>query len=319
LVKFKDYYETLGVNRKSTDKEIKASYRKLARQFHPDANKGNKQAEEKFKEIAEAYEVLKDPDKRRRYDMLGANYKAGADFRPPPDFGGFSFDFGNMGAGSPFSDFFEMLFGQQFSTAGGAAGETRGGAAAGGFRGAAPQTRRRMDQEADIELSVEELAKGSTRTLQISGAGMKQRTLEVKIPPGVRAGSKVRVAGGEHGAGAGDLYLRVKVKAHPYFTIDGDNLISELSLSPALAVVGGEATVNTLDGPVRIRVPAGTQSGRMLRLRGKGLPKLKSKDKGDQLVRVKINIPSAFSDNERKLYQQLADLEFERTGKDGSG
>jgi curved DNA-binding protein len=318
LVKFKDYYDTLGVDRKATEKEIKTAYRKLARQFHPDTNKGNKQAEEKFKEIAEAYEVLKDSEKRKRYDMLGANYKQGADFRPPPDFGGFSFDFGNMGPGSPFSDFFEMLFGQA-GTAGGAAGGFRGAPTPGGFRTqSAPQPqRRRIDQEAEIELSVEELAKGTTRTLQISGGGAKQRTLEVKIPAGVRAGSKVRVAGGEQGAnlgqGAGDLYLKVKVKPHPLFTIDGDNLICDLSISPATAVVGGEATVTTLDGPVRIRVPSGTQSGRLLRLKERGLTKLKSQQKGDQLVRVKISIPTNLTDEERKLYEQLNKIEKERT------
>jgi curved DNA-binding protein len=309
LVKFKDYYETLGVSRSATEKEIKTAYRKLARQFHPDANKGNKQSEEKFKEIAEAYEVLKDADKRKRYDTLGANYKAGADFRPPPDFGGFSFDFGDLGGASPFSDFFEMLFGQSFGSSGGAGGPFR-------TAGSPGASRRKIDQEADIELSVEELAKGTTRTLQISGAGMKQRTLEVKIPPGVRAGSRVRVAGGEQGAnlgqGAGDLFLRVKVKPHPYFTIDGDNLVAELNLSPAQAVLGSEAMVNTLEGPVRIRVPAGTQNGRLLRLREKGLPKLKGGQKGDQLVRVKITIPATVTDEERQLYEKLAKIENAR-------
>lgn len=296
MVKFKDYYDTLGVTKSATEKDIKAAYRKLARQYHPDVNKGNKQSEEKFKEVAEAYEVLKDAEKRRRYDQLGSNYKAGADFRPPPGFADFNFNAGAGGA--PFSDFFEMLFGQQF-----------GGAQGSGFRtagGQPQQQRRRIDQEAEIELSVEELAKGTTRTLQISGGGQKNRTLEVKIPPGVRAGSKVRVAGDQN---TGDLYLKVKVKPHPYFTIDGDNLVAELSLSPAQAVVGSEAMVNTLDGPVRIRVPASTQSGRMLRLRGKGLPKLKGAPPGDQLVRVKITIPSDISDEERKLYEQLAELE----------
>jgi curved DNA-binding protein len=300
LVKFKDYYDTLGVTRTATEKEIKTAYRKLARQFHPDANKGNKASEEKFKEIAEAYEVLKDTDKRRRYDALGANYKHGADFRPPPDFGGFSFDFGNMGgAGSPFSDFFEMMFGQQFA---------QGGKVPPGFRQPGAQPRRRADQEAEIELSIEELAKGTIRTLQISGMGVKARTLEVKIPAGVRAGSRVRVSGGDQG----DLYLRVKVKPHPYFTIDGDNLVAELNLSPAQAVLGSDAMVNTLDGQVKIRVPAGTQNGRLLRLREKGLPKLKSAQCGDQLVRVKITIPPAPTEEEKKLYEELLKLENSR-------
>jgi curved DNA-binding protein len=320
LVKFKDYYQTLGVDRKATDKDIKAAYRKLARQHHPDANKGNKASEEKFKEITEAYEVLKDPEKRRRYDMLGSNYKAGEQFRPPPDFGGFSFDFGNLhdlgGKGSPFSDFFEMMFGQTF---GPGAGQRPGGGP-----GARPQgppggpgvSRRKLDQEAEIELSIEELAKGTTRTLQITGPG-QSKTIEVKIPAGVRAGSKVRVTGEgakqPGGAGTpGDLYLKVKVKPHPLFVIDGDNLICDVNLSPAQAVIGGEASVNTLDGAVKIRIPPGTQAGRMLRLRGRGLPKLKSQENGDLLVRAKIVIPANVTDAEKALYEQLVELELQK-------
>lgn len=326
MVKFKDYYDTLGVPRTATDKEIKAAYRKLARQHHPDANKGNKASEEKFKELGEAYEVLKDPQKRSRYDALGANYKNGSDFRPPPDFtrgggpGGFTFDFGSMGGGpmggmggmgggAPFSDFFEMLFGQNF------AGATAG---AGGMPGGSPLNqaqKRRFDQEAEIELTVEELAKGTVRTLQITEPNSKVRTLEVKIPAGVRAGSKVRVSGEggkSMGGGPGDLYLKVKVKPHAYFTIDGDNLICEVSVTPAQAVIGGTATVTTLDGPIGIRIPAGTQNGRLLRLRGRGLPKLKGDIKGDQLVRTKIVIPATVSPAEKELYEQLAKLEKER-------
>jgi curved DNA-binding protein len=316
LVKFKDYYDTLGVSRSATDKEIKASYRKLARQHHPDANKGNKASEEKFKEIGEAYEVLKDQQKRRRYDALGANYKAGADFRPPPEYGqnpGFAFDFGNFAGGNaPFSDFFEMLFGQNF------AGVSQG---MGGAAGAAAAQKRRFDQEAEIELSVEELAKGTTRTLQITEPGAKTRTLEVKIPAGIRAGSKVRVSGegGKSMGGPGDLYLKVRVKPHPYFTIDGDNLLCEVSLTPAQAVIGGDATVTTLDGPIRIRIPAGTQNGRLLRLRGRGLPKLKGDVKGDQLVRAKIVIPNTVSAQEKVLYEQLAALEKEKVQQAANG
>lgn len=317
MVKFKDYYQTLGVPRNASDKDIKAAYRKLAREHHPDANKGNKASEEKFKEIGEAYEVLKDPEKRRRYDTLGANYKAGADFRPPPDFGagGFTFDFGNLGdlgRGGAFSDFFEALFGQ--------AGFGGGAPGAGGFRtqAGAPQAAqpRRNDQEAEIELNLEEVLKGVTKTLQITQPGQKPRTLEVKIPPGVRSGSKIRVQG-EANKGAptpaGDLYLKVKVKPDPKFTIDGDNLISEVSLSPAQVVIGAELSVTTLEGSVRIRVPAGTQNGRLLRLRGKGLPKLKGGPRGDLLVRAKIVVPTTLTDEERSLYEQLAKLEQDKS------
>ncbi len=313
MVKFKDYYQTLGVPRNAADKDIKAAYRKLAREHHPDANKGNKASEEKFKEIGEAYEVLKDPEKRRRYDTLGANYKAGADFRPPPD-GGFAFDFGNLGdlgRGGSFSDFFETLFGQA------------GFGGPGGFRpqgGPQPvQQPRRNDQEAEIELNLEEVLKGVTKTLQITQPGQKPRTLEVKIPPGVRTGSKIRVqgeAGKATGATpAGDLYLKVKVKPDPKFTIDGDNLISEVSLSPAQVVIGAELSVSTLEGSVRIRVPAGTQNGRLLRLRGKGLPKVKGGPRGDLLVRAKIVVPTTLTDEERSLYEQLAKLEQDKSAK----
>jgi curved DNA-binding protein len=308
-VKFKDYYETLGVPRKATEKDIKAAYRKLARQHHPDANKGNKASEERFKEINEAYEVLKDPQKRQRYDLLGANYKAGADFRPPPDYSGFSFDFGNLGdlgKNSSFSDFFDMLFGQ-----------TGAGPHAGAGVGSQPRFRRAVDQEADIELTVEELAKGTTRTLQISSPSTKTKTLEVKIPAGVRPASKIRVSGEggkSHAAGSdGDLFLKVKVKPHAYFTIEGDNLISNLTLTPAQAVVGVETTVNTLSGPVKIRVPAGSQNGRLLRLRGRGLPKLKGGLTGDQMVRIKITIPVKPTEEEQKLYEQLLKLEAGKT------
>jgi curved DNA-binding protein len=308
VVKFKDYYETLGVAKSATDKEIKAAYRKLARQHHPDANKGNKSSEEKFKEINEAYEVLKDAEKRRRYDQLGANYKAGSDFNPPPDVGGFAFDFGNLGdlgKNSSFSDFFDVLFGHGSQ---GGFGDTMGGQAR-----TMGRSRRGLDQEAEIELTIEELANGATRNLQISGTNQKPKTLEVKIPVGVRPGAKIRVAGeggqSSNNGMAGDLYLKVGVKPHPYFTIEGENLISNLSLSPAQAVVGVDTTVNTLKGPITIHVPPGSQNGRLLRLRGRGLPKLKSAVVGDQLVRLKISIPVKISDEERKLYEELVKLE----------
>ncbi len=306
MVKYKDYYNTLGVARQATEKEIKTAYRKLARQFHPDANPGNKDAEEKFKEITEAYEVLKDADKRKKYDMLGSNWKAGSDFHPPPDMGGFTFDFGglgDMGRGSAFSDFFEVLFGAPFG--GGPMGAGRGARAGAPARG--------QDQEADIELSVEELARGTTRTLQISAPGVKQKTLEVKIPAGVRGGSKVRVPGeGGLSIGSGnrgDLYLKVKLKSHPYYQVEGDNLVTEVRVSPSQAVLGGEATVQTLDGPVKIVIPAGSQPDRLLRLRGRGLPRIKQEERGDHLVRVKLVIPKEVNSEQKQLYEQLAKLE----------
>lgn len=311
MVKYKDYYATLQVPRSAADKEIKASYRKLARQYHPDANPGKKDAEEKFKEITEAYEVLKDPEKRRRYDTLGANWKAGADFTPPPGFSGFSFDFGNLGdlgRSSPFSDFFETLFGQTFKA---------GGEAGGGF-GQGKRTARGPDQEADIELSIEEIARGATRNIHVSAPGARPKTLQVKIPAGVRGGSKVRVPGeagpSPVGGSAGDLFLRVKIKPHQEFTLEGDNLVSELQITPAQAVVGGEAAVTTLDGQVKINIPPLSQTGRLLRLRERGLPKLKQTIRGDHLVRLKVVVPANVSAEEKELYEKLLDLEKRKAG-----
>lgn len=314
MVKFKDYYAVLGVERKASEKDIKAAYRKLARQYHPDTNQGSKGAEERFKEIAEAYEVLKDPEKRRRYDMLGANWKAGSDFQPPPNFNGFPFDIGNMGGfgkDSPFSDFFDLLFGQTFGP--GSPGQP-GQGSFGAFRGA--QATKGVDQEAEIELSIEELAKGTARNIQVSKPGTKPRTLQVKIPAGVRPGSRVRVPG-EAGAAppggkAGDLYLKVKLRSHPNFSLEGDNLVSELKISPAQAVLGGEVSVETLDGIVHINVPAMSQSGRLLRLRERGLPKLKDGSRGDHLVRIRLEIPGNMSPEEKTLYEKLLNIEKTR-------
>lgn len=315
MVKFKDYYQTLGVNRTATQKDIKSAYRSLARKYHPDANQGDKASEEKFKEITEAYEVLKDEEKRKKYDRLGSNWKAGAEFKPPPDFGagGFGFDFEKFSdlskSGGPFSDFFDVLFGQTFG-----GGAPQGGAgsrttSSGGtrFSGA----RKPKDQEATIELSVEELAAGAHRTLKITPPGAASKTIEVKIPKGVRAGSKVRIPGqgADSPYGRGDLFLKVKVKPHDKFTIDGDNLFCEAEISPAKAVLGGRTRVPTLDGPVKIRIPAGTQGGKLLRLRGRGLPQLKSTTRGDLLIRVKIVIPEKLSAEEKDLYEKLASLE----------
>jgi len=306
LVKYKDYYDTLGITRSATEKEVKAAYRKLARQYHPDANPGDKSAEEKFKEISEAYEVLRDADKRRRYDQLGANWKAGADFTPPPGFGGFNFDFRNFQdlQGSPFSDFFESLFGQHFGTTGGVAGT------AGGF-GRRPT--KGQDSEADIDLTIEEVFKGTARNIHVQSPHAKPKTLQVKIPAGVKQGSKVRVPGeggpSPAGGAPGDLFLRVRIKPHPIYSLDGENVVSELQISPAKAVLGGEASVQTLDGPVTINVPPLSQNGRLLRLRERGLPRLKQATRSDHLVRLKIVAPSTVTPEEKSLYEQLAELE----------
>lgn len=314
MVKYKDYYDTLGVARNAQEKDIKAAYRALARKYHPDANPGDKTAEDKFKEISEAYEVLKDPDKRRRYDLLGSNWKNGADFTPPPGFDGFNFDFGGFAKGSPFSDFFETLFGQHFGTGTGTGTEATGGE--GPSIGFGRRTTKGQDSEADIELTIEEVAQGTARNVHVTKPGSKPKTLQVKIPPGVRAGSKVRVPGeggpSVSGGVPGDLYLKVKIKQHPIFAIEGENLVTELQVTPAQAVLGGEATVTTLDGQVKINIPPLSQNGRLLRLRERGLPRLKQTTRGDQLVRLKIVIPNTVTPEEKALYEQLMDLEKQR-------
>ncbi len=310
MVAYKDYYKTLGVSKQATDKEIKAAYRKLARLNHPDTNKGHKGAEEKFKEINEAYEVLKDPEKRQKYDTLGSNWQ---------QYGGFgnaqnqntNFDFNSFqgfgGSGSSnFSDFFEMLFGQNFG-----AGAKTSGARKSGFEDML--TPRSMDRETDIELSIEEMLKGTTRIIQKNEPNGQVKTLQVKIPPNVRLGSKIRVAG--EGARSnvnnqtGDIYLKVKLKPHPHFTIDGDNLLTDITLSPALATVGGLVKVKTIDGEVTIKVPPGSQHGQMLRIKEKGLPQGKDKPRGDHLAKIKIVIAKNLNDQQKELYNQILNLE----------
>lgn len=326
-VSYQDYYEVLGVGRNATEKEIKAAYRKLARKWHPDLHTGKqkKEAEEKFKQINEAYEVLSDPDKRAKYDRLGSNWRAGQDFEPPPDMEGVHFyttgDF-EPGFRSGFSDFFEMLFG--------------GTRAAGRSAAAARGPIRGQDVESEIELTLEEAYRGATKALQVSGAtvcpdcggtGVRERrfcarcggtgtlpdlkTLEVRIPAGVREGSRIRLKGqggeGLAGGSRGDLYLKVRFLPHPVFAVKGDDLETEVVLTPEQAVLGDKVPVPTLDGPVTVTVPAGSRAGTRLRLRGKGLP-LKGGGRGDQYVRIVIDLPALLSEEEKRLYQRLREI-----------
>jgi curved DNA-binding protein len=308
-VQYKDYYETLGVPRSASEADIKKAFRKLAREYHPDVAKDKKRAEEKFKEINEAYEVLSDSAKRKKYDELGADWKSGAEFRPPPGWEnfagrqargrggagqgteGFEFEFGGTG----FSDFFEQLFGSM--------GARRGGFTSSRNFEEEEIAARGRDVEGDIMVTLEEADHGAVRNVTVRH-GSKAETHQVKIPAGVTEGQLLRIAGrGEHGSGggqAGDLYLRVRLAKHPDFEVDGHNLIYEAELAPWEAVLGAEISVPTIHSHVHIRIPPGTQSGQKLRVRGRGVG-----GKGDLFVVAKIAVPSNVTDGEKKLWEQL--------------
>lgn len=306
-VQFKDYYETLGVQKSASQDEIRSAFRKLARKHHPDVAKDKKTAEAKFKEINEAYEVLGDPDKRKKYDTLGADWDRGGGFQPPPGWqqgagngmGGEEFHFGGTG----FSDFFEAFFG-------GARGR---GNPFGGFPGGMGRTeesQRGRDIEADILVSIEEALQGSQRKISFQRtAGGKVETYNVRIPAGVHEGQQIRLAGqgnpGPRGGVAGDLYLRVKFAQHPEFRVEDSDLIHDLALAPWQAVLGCQVSVPTPEGRARLKIPAGTQNGQRFRFKQRGLMKA-SKIRGDLFVAVQIEIPNSLSSRERDLWQQLA-------------
>src|SRR5213595_1557892 len=312
-VQFRDYYETLGVSKTASEDEMKSAFRKLARKYHPDVAKDKKEAEEKFKQINEAYEVLSDPEKRRKYDQLGENWNQPGGFQPPPHWGGgqpgggfyggsgenggVEFEFGGTG----FSDFFEAFFG------GG-----RGRSAFGGFGGRAATAERGADVEADIMVTLEEALHGSIRTVSLRRAGSdKVEQYQVKIPRGVREGQRIRLRGqGEAGAGggkSGDLFLRVRLARHPDFSVEGSDLIHEVRIQPWQAVIGAELLVPTLEGKVRLKIPPGTQGGQRFRLRERGLLGVSGK-RGDLYVVGQINIPKKLTDRERELWSELAKL-----------
>jgi DnaJ-class molecular chaperone len=324
-MEFKDYYATLGVAKSATDKEIKQAYRKLARKHHPDVNPGDKQAELRFKEINEAYEVLGDGAKRKKYDELGANWRlyeqAERQGGPNPFAGQWNVNMGGSGAGggfrtmtademadlfgndNPFSDFFTTFFG----------GDPGGRRPHAGSRGRGRQ-RPGRDVEHELELTLEDAFHGATRRFSLKHDG-EARTVDVRIPAGVGEGSRVRVAGeGEHGAGgaqSGDLYLRVRLVPHPMFELKGRDLYAKAAVPIATAVLGGEATVQTLSGKaVRLRIPELTQNGQVFRLKGYGMPKVGKPDEtGDLYARVEVQLPTELSPAERDLYQQLAKLQ----------
>ena len=314
-VQFRDYYETLGVSKTASEEEIRSAFRKLARKYHPDVAKDKKTAEEKFKEINEAYEVLSDPEKRKKYDQLGANWNQPGGFQPPPDWGGgaqpggyyqwsggdggggVDFEFGGTG----FSDFFEAFFG------GG-----RGRSAFGGFGQREHTAERGSDVEADIMVTLEEALNGATRQVSLRRAGSKKvETYQVKIPRGVREGQRIRLAGqgeaGERGGKSGDLFLRVRLARHPDFTVEGADLIHEVRIAPWQAVLGDQLVIPTLEGSARLKIPPGTQGGQRFRLRGRGLQGV-SGSRGDLYVVVQIAIPKKLSEREREIWEQLAQL-----------
>jgi DnaJ-class molecular chaperone len=325
-MEFRDYYQTLGVSKNATDKDIKAAFRKLARKYHPDINPGDKQAEERFKEVNEAYEVLSDPEKRRKYDELGANWKYYDQIKAQqgaPGAGGFGpggvrYEYRNVspddlndlfGGESPFSDFFNTFFG------GSASGRPSGFGGFGGFGGFERQARSRKggDLEHAVDISLEESFSGTTRTVRIQDASGRTREVEVKVPAGVRDGMRVRAAGqGEQGEGrgaSGDLYLRVRVRPHPSFERNGDDLRTKVAVPWLTCILGGEVNVPTLTGRVALKVPPETQNGRVFRLRGQGMRKLGAADRGDLYVEVKAMLPDRISPEQRRLLEELARLE----------
>jgi curved DNA-binding protein len=314
---YKDYYKIMGVARDASQDDIKRAYRKLARKYHPDVSK-EAGAEEKFKELQEANEVLKEPEKRAAYDQLGARWKEGQDFRPPPDWGK---DFehsggvaGGAAGGADFSDFFASLFGARSPFG----GPHAGGGARGGFSASG------QDHFAKIEISLEDAYRGGAHTIELKSPELqadghvlvKPRTLRVNIPPGVIEGQQIRLTGqgsGAVGTGrAGDLYLEVALKPHAVYHVEGRDLTLTLPISPWEAALGASVPVPTLGGQVDMRIPANAKAGQKLRLKGRGLPAAGSAPAGDQYIVLKIVLPPGDSPRARELYEQMQkDLSFD--------
>ncbi len=333
---YKDYYSTLGVSKQASADDIQKAYRKLARKYHPDVNRSSG-AEDKFKEITESYEVLKDPEKRKTYDRFGKDWKsfAGGRGAPPPGFDNVRFDFGGAGD-SGFSSFFDALFG---GAAGGGSpfgGAGRGNPFAGGdpfsssgFGGGAGFASRGQDQEASIVLTLEEAARGGAREISVTDPTTGEgKTYKINLPRGVKAGQKIRLTGrGGPGVGrgtAGDLYLKVELEPDPHFRLEGVDLYTDLVVSPWEAALGAEARVRTLDDSVKVRVPAGSSTGRKIRLRGRGFPRRGTRETaanpgaaaGDLYAEIKVVVPGELSEKERELFEQLAEVsEFEPRGR----
>lgn len=300
-MKYKDYYQILGVERSASAEEIKRAYRKLARKYHPDVSRETN-TEERFKELGEAYEVLRDPEKRSAYDRLGAGWHAGEDFSPPPDWAAGNFHFRSGGfSGSQFSDFFETLFG--------------GGASPFGERGFHIDPGPAPIQVRELAIDLEEAYRGTTRTVTletpaVDGHGrvrQQARSFKVKIPAGVADGQRIRLP--RQSPGGGDIHLDVRIRPHPLFRLDGRDVYLDLPLTPWEAALGTKVTAPTLGADVEIRIPPGTQSGGKLRLKGRGLP---GKPPGDQYLVAQIMTPPADNAAQRQLYERMAqEMPFE--------
>jgi len=320
-LEYKDYYDILNVGRDASEKEIKQSFRRLARRWHPDVNPDDPQAEEKFKEINEAHEVLGDPEKRSKYDRLGHSWKQWERSGGDPGqydwsqwFGGaprgarvqWNGDLGDLFGGTggeAFSDFFSAIFGRGTAGAHRSAADIFGSAARGRAYGAGS---RGQDAEANVTVSLEEAYQGTSRVLERGG-----RRIRVTIPPGVRTGSRVRVAGEGHAGYAdgdsGDLYLRITVEPHPIFERDGDDLQCNVAVDLYTAVLGGHLRLPTLNGDVSLKIPAGMQGGQTFRLRGKGMPNpRRPEERGNLLATTAIEIPQKLTSRERELFEELA-------------
>jgi curved DNA-binding protein len=318
-VEFKDYYATLGVSRTASGEEIKKAFRTLARKFHPDVAKDKKNAEEKFKEINEAYEVLSDAEKRKKYDEYGSGWKEGRGFEPPTGSQGRArgspngaeaqdFHFGGTG----FSDFFEQLFGrgrQGFGAGGSRFDSEEFAQADGPMRG--------HDIEGDLMVTLDDVMRGSVRSISFQRTDRKTGPAEthnfkVRIPMGMKEGQTIRVPNkggdGVNGGASGDLFLHVHYAAHPDFRTLGADLYSELDLAPWEAVLGVTVEVPTLDGRVSLRIPAGTNNGQQLRVRGRGLPKGRDNDHADLYVIVNVQLPKEISDEERTAWEKLSQV-----------
>lgn len=287
---YRDYYSVLGVERGASGEEMQRAYRKLARTYHPDVSK-LPDADARFKEVQEAYEVLKDPDKRRLYDKYGAQWKAVSEGRQPPPGPGsaeFKYDFGPFGVGGNVNDL-DSIFAQVFG---------------GQPRGRRRTQARRRDQETSLDLSIPDAYRGGPRDIHFTDTSTgERRRLSVNVPPGVRDGQRIRLAG--QGAGGSDLYLVVKLAAGERFRLEGDDIYTTLRISPPEAVLGGSAPLVTLDGSVKVKIPAGSSTGRHIRLRERGYPK-RHGGRGDLYAELHIVVPPEPTDEERALYEQLA-------------